>query len=340
MFGVKAREGDFVETRNGSIFDVKGHVHPPKRVVAFIRYFPEERGERKKNGISYGKVYSFSERYELLMRRYQGYLVYDPVFDETLCEVPDSNIRRRYDPVERMTQLRNSGNLDSLEEMALRLAERLKERSKAPWDAIGISGSVLVDLQKKGSDLDPVVYGSENCKKVHSALKEMLNDPESLFSPYSVDELRALFDFRSKDTAMNFRQFLRTESKKAYQGKFMGTDYFVRFIKDWEEIDEKYGDIQYKNVGHAKIQAVVADDSESIFTPCKYVIRDATFVEGPKLDPIREVASFRGRFCDQARKGDSIVAQGKVERVMNKQEGYEYLRLLIGNERSDYMVVV
>lgn len=340
MFGVKAREGDFVETRNGSLFDVKGLVHPPKQVVAFIRYFPDERGKRKKNGTSYGKVYSFSERYELLMRKYRGYLVYDHVFDETLCEVPDSDIRRLYDPVERMKQLRNYRNLDSLEEMALQLAERLKERSKAPWHAIGISGSVLVDLHRNGSDLDLVVYGSENCKKVHSALKEMLNEPRSLFNPYGVDELTALFGFRSKDTSMSFQQFLRTESKKSFQGKFMGTDYFVRFVKDWEEVEEKYGDIQYKNVGHAKIQAVVADDSESIFTPCKYLIRDAAVVEGPKLEPIREVASFRGRFCDQARKGDSIVAQGKVERVMNQKEGCEYLRLLIGNERSDYMVVV
>jgi len=337
---VKAREGDFVETRNGSLFDVKGLVHPPKRVVAFIRYFPDERGERKRNGTSYGKVYSFSERYELLMRSYQGYLVYDHAFDETLCEVPDSDICRRYDPVERMIQLRNCRNLNSLEEMTLRLAERIKERSKIPWNAIGISGSVLVNLHKNGSDIDPIVYGSGNCKKVHLAMKEMLKEPGSLFNPYSVDELRALFGFRSKDTSMSFQQFLRTESKKACQGKFMGTDYFVRFIKDWEEVDEKYGDIQYKNVGHAKIHAVVADDSESIFTPCKYVIRDVTFVEGSGLELVREVASFRGRFCDQARKGDSIVAQGKVERVMNKKEGGEYLRLLIGNERSDYMVVV
>lgn len=339
MFGVKSREGDFVETRNGSFFDVKGLVHPPRRVVAFIRYFPDERGERQKNGTLYGKVYSFSERYELLARSYQGYLVYDHVFDETLCEVPISDIRRRYDPVERLIQLRNCGNLDSLEEMALLLAERLKERSKVSWNAIGISGSVLVNLHKNGSDLDPVVYGSENCRKVHSALKEMLNEPESLFSPYSVDELRVLFGFRSKDTSMSFQQFLRTESKKSFQGKFMGTDYFVRFVKDWEEVEEKYGDVQYENVGYAKIQAVVADDSESIFTPCKYVIRDATLVEGPKLEPIRELASFRGRFCDQARKGDSIVAQGKVERVTN-QKGTEYLRLLIGNERSDYMIAV
>jgi predicted nucleotidyltransferase len=337
---MKYLEGDFVENYDGAFFDVKGHVHPPSRAVAFIRYFPSEKGDRKKTSLGYDKVYSFSERYSLLKEKYPHYLVRDAVFDEVLCEVPDREIKKRYRPVEKMMQLRRQSDLDSLEKKAVQFAENLRSISNVPWNAIGISGSILIGLHKISSDLDPVVYGSENCRKAHSALQEIMKKDESFFKPYSVRELKSLFDFRSKDTVMGFEQFLRTESKKAYQGKFMGTDYFVRFIKDWEEVDEKYGDIQYKNVGHAKIQAVVADDSESIFTPCRYVICDAVFVEGPKVEPIREVASFRGRFCDQARKGDSIVAQGKVERVMNQKEGCEYLRLLIGNERSDYMVVV
>ena len=45
-----------------------------------------------------------------------------------------------------------------------------------------------------------------------------------------------LFDFRSKDTIMTFEDFAEVESRKAFQGKFMETDYFVRFVKDWQEI--------------------------------------------------------------------------------------------------------
>jgi predicted nucleotidyltransferase len=340
MLEMKAREGDFVETSENLFFDVKGLVHPPGGIVAFIRYFPDEKGQRKNDGAAYGKVYSFSERYRLLKSRFPKYVVYDPVFDETVCEVPKMDIRKRYDPIEKLSQLRTSENSDLLEERAVRLVEKLKEKSNVPWNAFGISGSILVGLHETGSDVDPIVYGSDNCRRVYSGLRELLKEPGSRIKPYSLDELESLFGFRSKDTVVSFKEFLRTESKKVFQGKFAGTDYFVRFVKDWNEIHEKYGDVQYRNVGYAKVKAVVADDSESIFTPCMYGLEEARVLDGSKHAQIEEIASFRGRFCDQARNGDSIVAQGKVEKVTNMKENLEYLRLLIGNKPSDYMVAV
>jgi len=339
MLEMMAREGDFVETSENLVFDVKGPLHPPGRVVAFVRYFPSEKGERGKNGVSYGKVYSFSERFELLTSRFPKYVVFDPVFDETVCEVPEMDIRKRYDPIEKLSQLRASENLDLLEERAMRLVETLKEKSNVPWNVLGISGSILVGLHETGSDVDPIVYGSDTCRRVYSGLRELLKEPGSRFKPYSVGELKGLFGFRSKDTVVSFKEFVRTESKKPFQGKFAGTDYFVRFVKDWNEIHEEYGDVQYKNVGYAKVKATVTDDSESIFTPCTYVLEEATVLDGPKHAQIEEIASFRGRFCDQARNGDKIVAQGKVEKVTNMKQNREYLRLLIGNNPSDYMIV-
>jgi predicted nucleotidyltransferase len=340
MLEMKAREGDFIETWENSFFDVKGLIHPPGRIVAFVRYFPDEKGRRDRDGTTYGKVYSLSKRYELLKRKFPKYVVYDGVFDETLCEVPEDDIKQRYDPVVRLSQLRTSRSLDSLEEKALHLVERLKEWSNIPWNSFGISGSILVGLHKTGSDLDLIVYGSDNCRRVHSELQELLKKPSSLFKPYSSDDLKSLFGFRSKDTIMSLKDFVRTESKKAFQGKFAKTEYFVRFVKDWSEIHERYGDVRYKNDGYVRIKATVEDDSESIFTPCTYCLHGATILDGPKHREISEIASFRGRFCDQARKGDSIVAQGKVEKVTDLKRNREYYRLLIGNRLSDYMTVM
>jgi predicted nucleotidyltransferase len=340
MLEMKTREGDFVETFEDLFFDVKGFVHPPGKFVAFVRYFPDEKGERKKDGASYGKVYSFSERFELLRRRFPQYVVYDPIFDEILCEVPDGDIRKRHDPIEKLSQLRRSGTRNQLEENALRLVEKLKETSNASGGAFGISGSILVGLHNARSDIDPIVYGSENCRRVHAELQGLQTESDSGFRAYSLDELRGLFGFRSKGTTMSFKDFVRTESKKAFQGKFGKNNYFVRFVKDWKEIHEKYGDVQYNNVGYAKIKATVGDDSESIFTPCMYILQEPTVLDGPKHAKIAEVVSFRGRFCDQAQNGDSIVAQGKVERVTYVKKDLAYFRLLIGNKPSDYMIVV
>jgi predicted nucleotidyltransferase len=339
MFEVKAREGDFVETSEGLFFDVKGLVHPPDRIIAFIRYFPDEEGERKKNRRAYGQVYSFSERYELLKRKYPKYVVHDAVFDETLCEVLEHDIRKHYDPVEGLSRLRARKDLDSLENKTLQLVEKLQERSEISWSAIGISGSILVGLKKHGSDIDPIVYGSNNCRRAYLCLQELLKEPRSLFKAYSLDELKSLFDFRSKDTTMGFQDFVRTESKKAFQGKFMETDYFIRFVKNWNEIHEEYGDVRYRNMGHATIKATVTDDSDSIFTPCRYAIENVEVVDGPSVSSIKEIASFRGRFCDQARNGDNIIARGKVESVTDLKRSVSYFRLLIGNMPSDYMIL-
>jgi predicted nucleotidyltransferase len=336
---MKAREGDLVETSENLVFDVKGLVHPDNCVIAFIRYFPDETGKRTREGKLFEKVYSLSDRYALLQDKFPQYLVYDPVFDETLCEVPAEKVKNHYEPAEKLRQLRISESLDLLQAKAVRFMELLKETAGIPWSALGISGSIMVGLHTAKSDIDPVVYGSRNCRRVHSALTSIFEDKHGDAKPYSRRELKALFDFRSKDTATSFEDFLRTESRKVMQGKFNETDFFIRFIKDWNEIQENYGDIQYQNVGNAKVEAKVVDDSESTFTPCTYQVEDVKPLEGSRIERVDCITSFRGRFCEQVRRDETVVAKGKVERVMDKRCNHSHFRLLVGNRPTDYIVL-
>ncbi|MEM2912095.1 MAG: hypothetical protein QW146_06290 [Candidatus Bathyarchaeia archaeon] len=332
-------EGYLIESVENILFDVKGLVHPPNKIVAFPRFIPDLEGPRRRGKGKYRKVYSLSERFKFLEKTLPKYIVYDPVFDEKVCEVPLENVKKVYSPVDRLKGLRKRQNLDSLEFAALQCLKVLKETAKVPWNKLGVSGSVLVKMHTETSDIDSVVYGVENCRKVHSALQKLLEKGNTPFKPYNLEELKRLFDFRSKDTFMNFEDFVVVESRKVFQGKFLGREYFIRFVKDWKEVNEKYGDVKYKNSGYAKIEATVVDDSESIFTPCTYKIEDVKVVEGPKFQPIKEIASFRGRFCEQARKGEMVVAQGKLEHVTDHKRRSEYFRLLLGNKPSDYMIL-
>jgi len=335
---MKTREGDFVDTGE-AIFDVKGLVHPPNRTIAFIRYFLDEKGERKRNDRTYRKVYSLSKRYALLKRSFPRYLVYDAVFDETLCEVPKGDIKWHHKPVKKLQEMRSSNDMDALESKALRLTEVLKERASIPWDAIGVSGSILVGLHGAHSDIDSIVYGSKNCRKAYFALKDFSRNLDGQFKSYNEKDLKGLFDFRSNDSSADFESFVRTESRKVMQGKFLETDYFVRFVKDWNEVDEAYGDVQYRNNGVAKVKATIADDSEAIFTPCVYKVGSVQVLDAPRAEDIEEIVSFRGRFCEQARVGESVTAQGKLEHVNDRRRGREYFRLLLGNKPSDFMVL-
>jgi predicted nucleotidyltransferase len=336
---VRAREGDLIKTKSNVVFDVKGLVHPPNKVIAFPRFIPSPQGTRKGKDANYGKVYSLGDRFKYLQENHPDLIVLDPVFGETLCEVPTTDIVEHYQPPEKLASLRTSKNLSTIENKAVRLAETLKEKADIPWNAIGISGSIMAGLTNEKSDIDPLVYGVENSRKAYTALQELLKTKDSGFKPYSRDELQTLFDFRSKDTQMSFEDFVLVESRKAFQGMFMGTDYFIRFVKEWNETNEQYGDVCYKNSGYAKITANIADASDSLFTPCTYKLKEVQVVEGPKLSPITEIVSFRGRFCEQATNTEAIEAQGKVELVTDKKNSSEHYRLILGNKPSDYMVL-
>lgn len=335
---MKAREGDILTDLNEIIFDVKGLVHPLGKVIAFPRFIPDFRGNRVGGNLKYTKIYPLSERFQFLEQKYPHYVVYDSVFDEKLCEVPSEDVKRYYKPANRLRELRRSEKLDDLERDALEFMTLLKSYADVPWNTFGISGSLLVKLHTPKSDVDPIVYGSRNCRRVYKALEFLMRETKDHVKAYSTGELRELFKFRVRDTQMPFKDFVRTESRKVLQGKFKNREYFMRFVKDWNETDAEYGAVCYKNVGYAKIRAMIEDDSEAIFTPCSYKIKNVETLEGERF-PIEEIASFRGRFCEQARKDETIIAQGKVEKVTDNRQNKESFRLLLGNKPSDYMIL-
>jgi len=235
----KAREGDLLETTGNIIFDVKGLVHPPNRVVAFIRYVPDPEGNRERDGTRYSKFYALSKRYVLLKQKFPQYLVNDPVFNTLLCEVPFEDIKQHYQPAQGLQDLRNRNNLDDAEKTALKFMEILKENAGVPWSKLGVSGSILVNLHTPSSDIDLIVYGTETGYQVQATLKSMREDKNSPFKAYNLDGLKELFDFRSKDTITSFEDFVRTDSRKVSHGKFMGKHFFIRFVKDLNEISEQ-----------------------------------------------------------------------------------------------------
>ena len=332
------REGDLIESVDGIVFDVKGLVHPPDRVVAFIRYVPDPMGSRERDGIRYSKFYNLSKRYALLKQKYPQYLVDDPVFNTLLCEVPIEDIKTHYQPVQGLQELRNRNNLDTAETAALRFMEILKESSGVQWSKLGVSGSILVQLQEPSSDIDLIVYGTKTSYKVAETMKKLFANKDNPIKAYDLDGLKELFDFRSKDTNVSFEDFVRTDSRKVSHGKFMNKHFFIRFVKDPNEISEQYGSIIYKPEGNAKIKATIADDSESLFTPCTYKLANVQTIEGRKTERIEEIVSFRGRFCEQAKSGETVIAEGKLERIQQKGKR-DHFRLLLGSKPSDHMIL-
>jgi predicted nucleotidyltransferase len=333
----KAREGDFIEIDSGLIFDVKGFIHPPGRVIAFLRYYPDLNGDRTRDGVTYQKIYSLNARFEYLEKNFPELVRFNKIFDRTLSEVPLSRIKIHHQPSIHLHRLTESRNLDPIEQDIVDLANEIRIDSGIMRKAIGVTGSVLVHLYRPNSDLDLICYGSKASRQAYSALGRLQTDPGSAVESYDEKSLRNLYRFRRRDTEMRYSDFVKVEKRKKLQGIYRGRDYYLRLIRGQAEIKSKYGDLKFKQIGRATVEAVVSDDGESIFTPCRYPIKEVEPLD--RQSPlIREIVSYRGRFCEQAKKDESVMASGEVEQVVGKSE--TYYRLILGNKKNDFLTVI
>ena len=328
-------EGAYLENLDGVIFNVKGHLHPKNSVVAFVRYIPDSKGDRRRDSMKYRKLHSLNEKIEFLRENYPHYLVIDPVFDEKVCEVPSDEVLRFYDPKRKAQEILLSEEIDALKLKIKRFIRLVSRLSNVPPSSFGVSGSILVDLHTANSDIDPLVYGSESCYKVYETLVELHKCSETIRS-LNKKEIERLYKDKIGDTLFEFEAFARSMRGRVMEGIFEGTLYSIRFLKNPEEIEEEYGKTLFKNLGEVEIEGRVIDAREAIFTPCRYVLNDIRVIRGSSPGNIREVCSFRSRFCDIAKEGDMIRARGKLEKVITRDE--EYLRVLVGGRRSDFMV--
>jgi len=315
-------------------FDVKGLLHPPDRIVAYLRYYPDKRGARLHSGRRYVKVYELSQRHRLLAHRWPEYLYYDEVQGRELQGVPKDAVLRLHKPEHRLAAILHSRHRDMLEMTATRLIEVLARRSGLPPASFGISGSLLVGLYRRDSDIDVITYGAEAARCVHRTLNALLEEDE-YFHRYREHDLKRLYARRGLQRAIGFKDFAIQESRKALQGRFMDHDYFIRCVKEWREITEVYGGARYRPKGRCTISARVLDDTQSLLTPCRYLLEHVRVLAGATSRTPREVVSFRGRFAEQARSGERIFARGRLESVDSDES--HHFRLVVGEGGTDVL---
>lgn len=325
-------EGYFLITSENLIFEVKGIVHPQDRIIAYLRYVPED--SPGKPNPHYRKIYDFNERYEYLNSRFSDYLWLSKVHGRIIQSVPRQRIASILGPVEGLAQMKNNrGTLSRLEKATVLLAERLVQTTGIAWSDIGITGSQLLGISTDTSDIDLVVYGSTACRKFYEVLSENYGRIVGIM-PYSGNLLNAHVRFRWSDLAQNHDMLNKIESKKVLQGLFDKYEFFVRLVKRPEETDEFYGKMLYDMMGSCDVRCRVEDDHDSIFTPCVYI------VESSDCPSLRRLVSFRGRFTEQVSAGMSVRARGRLERVTDTTNGDIFRQLVLGENSSDYLLPI
>ncbi len=336
------KEGFAIETIEGLIFTVKGLVHPCDSVIAYLRYLPDEKGDRIRDDVRYRRVYQFAEQQAILEAHFPHYLGKDPCLNIPVQMVAKDKIKKIYDPCRVLGQIfKKKGNgCNQLEGQAAAFAKILHTEADIPLSSLGISGSVMLGLDLASSDLDFIVYGKTQCCKVYAALRQLLeqgHQPGSLFRRLGTTEMVRLHSSHRPDTPIPFDEFKRLQNRKVNEGLFNGIPYFIRFVPDHFETFEQHDDLRFEPLGQALIKARIVDDKDRIFTPCRYKIEEVECLEGECRKDILEIVSFRGRFSDQGRKTEMAMARGSLERVTPKAAP-PYCRLIIGGSPGDYLM--
>jgi len=341
----KGIEGDYIETKKTNlIFDVKGLLHPNDRKICFLRFYPHPEGDRIKNGIKYKKVYDLDERYTLLRKLYPKYLFYSKELDMKIQGVYNNDIEKISTPRDCLKELFEKKNLSNVEKYSKNLCELLINKGNISRDSVGITGSVMVGLNKEDSDIDILIYGTETSLKFQEKLTDLFSESNQI-RMYNQEEYKVHYKWRVGGSDISFKEFIRSEERKIHQGKFNENHFFIRYIKSPNDWKGNFYDYQYKNYGRIKAKVLVTGSKDSIFTPCSYkitalkILDNRSTLKEINLKSISEISSFRARFCEHAKEGETVLVEGKLEKVVFRNE-LEYFRILLTDQTKDKMLIV
>jgi len=320
------RDRDFLRTREGFLFCVVGPFHPPDRAVSYLKYVPAKLGlwgrgkKRFRRVMRAYTIPSLLETFRLLERSSPHYLFYSSFYNITMTAVPHEYIAKHYKPEEKLAQLLQAARLDSLQKKLLRFASFLSDKGGISPNSLGATGSILLNIHRpEFSDIDMTVYGLKNSLAAKSALTKAYSLSSSPARRLEGDALKAWCTSKARHHPLTFDEAMQIYQRKWNIGIFEGTAFSIHPIKLEEEVTEAYGEKTYHPVAPITIRAVVHDNANCMFLPAVYQVQEVKTIEGPPVTDIQEVVSYEGLYSDIAEAGETILARGKLERVLTKR---------------------
>ena len=278
---------DFILTNDGLIFAVINDE------VAFLRYYPSANGSRVFRGRLYEKVESTKFSFAYLEENFPYYIKENQGIRIQRC--PPESVDTVFSPKEKLKNLCNNGGQNEIIKKCLQLNNILDEN---PLENKGITGSILVDMSTPDSDIDFVVYGSDN----FDCARKMISE-SSVVRDLNYEDLKSYYNKRFPEKpSLTFEEFCWHENRKHNLGKIDGTLFNLLMVGDDLHLPES------KMVKKAKITCIVTDAKNSFNHPAVYEVEHAL---------VTQVVSYTHTFTGQAMEGEKIEVSGNLEKTDN-----------------------
>lgn len=336
------RDRDYLVTQEGFIFAVIGNVHPEDRVIAYLKYVPDEHGKwgrgrsRYRRALQHYNIPSLMESMVFLRKHASRYVFHSNVHGIALPAVTNDAIVEHLRPEERLLQLVDDETRDELESKALRLVQRVSQNARVPPESFGVTGSLLARIHNPAfSDIDLVVYGLHNALRVRRFLRRAGRSTSHAVQTLSGPSREKWIAERLRSTPLTREDAANLLARKWNIGLFEGTEFSIHAVHTEGETSGRYGDESHVPLGIVDATARVVETSESLFMPAVYVVESAKLAGSYPAHTVDRIVSFEGLYADIARKGEPVSCRGKLERV-ESASGTRH-RIVIGSPEAEGM---
>ncbi len=253
---------------------------------------------------------------ETFRKNFPAYLYYCHLRHKELISAPINRIEKVFIPKERLQALMKVEKLDRIQTMALELVGMISKESGVGMDDFGIHGSIALNMHSEESDIDFVVLGSENFRKVEATLDRLVD----------AGTLRYLFGNR-------------LDKARKFKGKYKDKIWMYTATRKPEEFPPPYGTLRFSAMYPVKFECTVSDDSEAIFRPAIYKFTDYTPLDEKSAIPADRmpacILSNIGCYRNVARKGDRIKVSGVLERIESNKTGEVSYQVVVGTATTE-----
>ena len=325
-------DGDTFVTKDGFILNTFGYEHPDDRVFAFLKYIPAQykelfHVEMLERTWRYGenqlfraeKLYTaknYQSFIETFRKNFPDYLYYDQFRSKELITAPLKLIEHAYVPRECLVWLEALPKKDNLQKMALDLIHLISKESDVSLKDLGVHGSIALNMHAPESDIDFVVYGSENFRRVEDAIARLVNTAK-----------------------LSYIVGNRLDAARKFQGRYQGKIFMYNATRKPEEVNVKYGMYRFIPLDPVRFQCTVSNDCETMYRPATYKISAYKPLDAESELPIDkipvQVISNIGCYRNIARQGSEIKVAGKLERVESTTSSEVFYQVVVGTATSE-----